>query len=402
MRFQCRHALVGLVSMAVMAACTDTTEPDPVSTQGTVQITTTTTGPDPDPDGYIARVVSGYSATATFVPSGGTVDVTVAARTGYVVSLVGVAANCRVAAQGWQGTTRHIDVVAGATVAVSFAVTCGPIPVEPLPPGTQLAFARTGEGIYRVNSDGTGLVRLTEGPSDWAPAWSPDGRRIAFVRGGSGSWSDIYIMDADGSNVVQRTSDDYNIEPTWSPDGALIAFAALSEGSLNVYVMSADEDGTGATAVVKRPGWDGQPAWSPNGTAIAFVSDRVAYDFAADIFVTTPDGVGVSQLTSGFGMWPTLVQFYYPAWSPDGRKLAVVSCPQTYETCDSSTIAVMNADGSGLTTLTAARGMAKPTWSPDGQMIAYSTAGTIVWTRADGSGEGGVIVADGHSPAWRP
>jgi Tol biopolymer transport system component len=109
----------------------------------------------------------------------------------------------------------------------------------------------------------------------------------------------------------------------------------------------------------------------------------------------------VTQLTNGFGFNGSLVQFYQPAWSPDGRKLAVVTCPQAYLTCDSSTIAVMNADGSGLTTLASARGMAEPTWSPDGRTIAYSTAGTIVWITADG-GERGIIVADGYSPAWRP
>jgi Tol biopolymer transport system component len=61
----------------------------------------------------------------------------------------------------------------------------------------------------------------------------------------------------------------------------------------------------------------------------------------------------------------------------------------------------MNADGSELRMLAQASGDAKPTWSPDGRTIVFSSANSIEWIRADG-GERGVIVADGHSPAWRP
>jgi hypothetical protein len=483
---ECRHALAGLVFIAFMAACSDTTEPDPTiptagrvrvtaatsgldpdgdgyfvtvdnrvrhalgsngsitlsavpagtrevrldgvatnctagngatrhvsvtagqlstvdfaitcvsSTLGTVRITTATTGPDPDPDGYTAQVAWGPSITSTSMPVAGTVNVDVEARDPrfgrYLVSLLGVAANCSVESQGWIGPTRHVDVAAGATVAVAFAVTCEPMLIKRLPPGTQLAFVREGR-IYRVNSDGTGEVRLTDGPSDFSPTWSPDGRRIAFVRGRDSDW-DIHVMDADGSNVVRRSSGGYDFDPTWSPDGARIAFSSSSD----VFVISADDDGRGATAVVRRFGVDAQPAWSPNGMVIAFASDWVAYDFASDIFLTNLDGSQLTQLTNGF--W-SLLQYRAPAWSPDGRKLAVVACPSQYVTCYSSAIALMNADGSGLTTLMSRRELHEPTWSPDGRTIAFSTAGIIGWISADGS-ERGIIVADGYSPAWRP
>jgi Tol biopolymer transport system component len=61
----------------------------------------------------------------------------------------------------------------------------------------------------------------------------------------------------------------------------------------------------------------------------------------------------------------------------------------------------MSADGSGIVGLTGASGFASPTWSPDGQVIAYASANAIEWVSADGSLRGRII-DNGHSPAWRP
>ena len=121
-----------------------------------------------------------------------------------------------------------------------------------------------------------------------------------------------------------------------------------------------------------------------------------------DVFVTPPEGSQISQVTSGFGFNGSLIQYYQPAWSPDGHRLAVVTCFIEYETCGTSTIAVMNSDGSGRTSLATTSGFARPTWSPDGRAVAYTTGdGKIAWVSTDGA-EGGVIVDHGTSPAWRP
>jgi len=243
---------------------------------------------------------------------------------------------------------------------------------------------------------------LSDGPEDSNPAWSPDGSRIAFTRKSGGS-KNIYIMNADGSNVVRRTNgNSTNETPSWSPDGAWIVFAGINTlvGSTDVYRMKADDDGTSPIILIDRPGYDGQPAWSPDGERIAFASDWVAYDFTSDIFITDVAGSAITQVTAGFGYGSSLVQYYQPAWSPDGQKLAVVTCPLAFVTCSTNTISVLNADGTGLLQLAAAMGNSRPTWSPDAQYIAFGSSGSIHWVKADGNSRG-VIVHDGHSPSWQ-
>lgn len=76
-----------------------------------------------------------------------------------------------------------------------------------------------------------------------------------------------------------------------------------------------------------------------------------------------------------------------------------------YNCYPQSSVAVANADGSGLKTLVEAGGYASPTWSPDGSTIAYSSstspAFSLRYITADGS-KSGLIFSDGHSPSWRP
>src|SRR6266487_376620 len=292
---------------------------------------------------------------------------------------------------------------------------------------SSIAFNRYRDGLFVMNTDGSGVTRLTNGASgaDLGPAWSPDGRRIAFARfttdGPSSGTYDVYAMNADGSGVMRLTDvlpvsssgspyqgDDFGAQ--WSPDGTKIAFwgGSIDAGTGDVFVANAD--GTGVRRIVEVdyfgvsvPQRD-RVAWSPDGARIAFPDGFGAID------VVNADGSGAARLTSGYDGYDSS-----PAWSPDGTKIAFqryTRCTTTggVQPCDMTTIHVMLADGSGATRLTEYPAY-WPTWSPDGTKLAFQGRrpgdgdGWDIYTiNADGSGVTRLTFtpdAD-YQPAWSP
>jgi Tol biopolymer transport system component len=164
-------------------------------------------------------------------------------------------------------------------------------------------------GIEVIATTGGAARRLTDPPpgcEDGVPAWSPDGRAIAFVRNcGGNRFRELYVMDPDGGNEVQVTH-------------------------LSGYPVGLPEYPRACPCV---SGW---PSWSPDGREIAFALERKG---AVDIVVIQPDGKDLRSLLVGI----TGV-FYYatPIWSPDGRSIVFESG------LHSTDINVMHADGTGV------------------------------------------------------
>src|SRR5207249_1342323 len=156
-------------------------------------------------------------------------------------------------------------------------------------------------GIYRINPDGSGEIRLAKGS---APGWSPDGSQIAFVDFVDGR-PEIFVMNADGSAPL-RLTDNRDVSPSWSPDGRQIAFMSSRDGNAEIYVMNVD--GSAVTRLTTNSARDDEPSWSPDGRKIAFTSNRDGND---EIYVMNADGSSQTRLTNN----PTTDRS--PTWSPE-------------------------------------------------------------------------------------
>ena len=187
------------------------------------------------------------------------------------------------------------------------------------PDGKYIAFVSDREGnkeIYRMNADGTEPINLTHHSSeDWTPAYAPDGKNIAFASYRDGNW-EIYTMDADGLNPKRLTrSSGADTSPSWSPDGASIAFASNRDGNWELYVMN--RDGTETRRLTNDDATDSSPAWSSDGTMIAFESYR---DGDMEIYVLSGDGSAVRNASEDH-----YSNEHAPAWGRGGTRVLYYS-----------------------------------------------------------------------------
>jgi Tol biopolymer transport system component len=155
--------------------------------------------------------------------------------------------------------------------------------------------------------------------STGVPAWSPDGRQLAFGVMLSPSEGGIAIVNADGSGfrVVAR-GPNQSVNPTWSPDGRQLAFEANRGGNFEIY--SVNVDGSDLRNLTNSPGDDRMPAW--HGSTIAFISNRDRsprdlYGFA----LYTMSSEGRAQLWRAADVHP----YSAISWSPDGSRIAFAS-----------------------------------------------------------------------------
>jgi TolB protein len=181
------------------------------------------------------------------------------------------------------------------------------------------------------------------------PAWSPDGRVIAFATDRNAPEGDeIWVMNADGSaqqpltHNFPSTNDAW---PSWAPDGKRIAFARETPSASAIYVVNLD--GSRLQQLTRQnESLDTQPAWSPQGKEIVYESDL--FMLPGQLFAMRTDGTGRRQLTD-----PSVGASSRPSWSSDGRRIVFMSSRDHH-----TDIWTMNADGTHQMQLTRNHGFA--------------------------------------------
>lgn len=161
----------------------------------------------------------------------------------------------------------------------------------------------------------TGLRKLVAGNGvlfGEEPAWSADGKLIAYVT----TTEQLWVTDVEGKNKSQavQVAGQYCHQPAWSPDGQWIAFSSDTDGNIELYKVR--PDGTNLTRLTDAPGVDCRPRWSRDAQQILFSSNR---EGNFDLFLMRSDGSDVRRLTRHSAVDD------HGAWAPDGRHVAFVS-----------------------------------------------------------------------------
>lgn len=216
--------------------------------------------------------------------------------------------------------------------------------------------------IFAMNRNGSDKTRLTSGTKlDLSPTWSPDSTRIVFVRHNSGS---IFAVRADGRGQSRLTggTEARDDQPRWSPDGKNIAFTRNDGTTTTVWMM--DADGSNQRQLTSPVGAeDSDPQWSPDGTTVAFV--RSFAEANSDIYTVPADGGTQLPLTED----PRIET--EPRWSPGG---SVVLFTRLHGD-DNAELYRVDSDGSRQLRLTrSAAAELYATWSPGGRRIAFIKA----------------------------
>ncbi len=296
--------------------------------------------------------------------------------------------------------------VVGVAALSCFALAWEARPATAAFPGRngQIAFAAGGiPRIFALDPEGGDRRPLTPaGLFAFGPAYSADGRRIVFTAitkpYDQPDGFRIYVMNADGSRLrrVSREEDATHGAPAFSPDGRMIAFTRNAEARSDLYIMNADGTKPRLLATAAE-----SPTFSPSGRTIVFAA---SYKRAPGLYAIRPDGTGERQLTVDTR------RHVSPDFSPDGRRIAFVRVTGQAGFCCSGSVNVVDAHGRHRRRLTGRSLDGSPAFSPDGRRIVFERFGPpfydhVLWIMTR-DGRSRRTLERGHRPAsgatWQP
>jgi TolB protein len=269
-----------------------------------------------------------------------------------------------------------------------------------------------GYQLHVMDADGKNDRVIPNQPAkaNLMPAWSPDGKQIAFMNSPNGEANPdsfgLYVIGADGSGL-KRLAENEKIAalPAWSPDGKRLLFVGDHENAPALKAINAD----GSDLQELRTGlkFAIAPFFSPNGKQIAFSGSNQEGERQVDLYLANPDGSGAEKVTMGEGFAIASAG----GWSPDGKSIAFVRANPEARSAELHVWLVDDKVDNRLIDLKIGEGFFEaipfPGWSPDGKWLVFGQLGedgrSGIWRlSADGKTRERLTPADAscHAPAW--
>lgn len=261
--------------------------------------------------------------------------------------------------------------------------------------GSLIAYVRDG-GLWLMNTDGGNQRELIRGAKG-RPAWSPDGRSLAF-QAAEGPGLRVADLGAGQVRSISAQEACFATDPAWSPDGETIAYRQVcgpddsAAGTLALFDIAAGRVARSTLADISSP------AWSPDGTRIAAVHGRVDRFPDTSILICKPDGTACTAFSDRDYVKSI-------AWSPNGRYIAASVVGDPHDTtgiragATAPKVRLLPIDGGREKELT---GM-DPAWAPDsGHLLRTAGSYGLAIYVVDIDGSKYKQLAPGASPAWQP